>query len=125
MGARADDRGALFAAETTVRADMLFTLSAVVAQPVTGALLIRGAGFDWTDRWLVLTYALYAVAGACWLPVVWIQIRLRDQLRSKLSGGPFDAAAHRRLRRWWFWLGWPAFGALLLVFHLMVTKPSW
>jgi uncharacterized membrane protein len=72
----------------------------------------------------VLTYALYVIAGLCWVPVVLIQMRIRDQLQSKLTGAPFDEQKYLQLRRWWFCLGWPAFLSLIVVFHLMVTKPS-
>jgi uncharacterized membrane protein len=126
MGGRAgDDRAALFAARATVTADLLFTTTAGIAQPLTGAWLVWRGGFDPADRWLVVTYLLYLLAGACWLPVVWIQLRVRDQLAVKVTGGPFDSTAHARLRRWWFALGWPAFLALVVVVHLMVTKPTW
>lgn len=125
MGGRSgSDDAAYFAARATVIADLMFTATAVIAQPLTGAWLVMSAGFDPLDRWLVLTYALYLLAGSCWIPVVFIQLRIRDQLKQKLAGGPFDAEAHARLRRWWFALGWPAFLALILVFHLMVAKPS-
>jgi uncharacterized membrane protein len=125
MGGRSgDDRAAFFAARTTVIADFIFTLTAVVAQPLTGAYLVWHAGFDPWSRWLIETYALYALAGACWVPVVFIQARIRDQLRSKLAGGEFDVKRYDRLRRWWFLLGWPAFLSLVVVVHLMVTKPS-
>lgn len=124
MGGRAgDDRAALFAARATVTADFLFTLTAVIAQPLTGAWLVWRGGFDPGDHWLIVTYALYLLAGACWVPVVFIQLRVRDQLARKLAGGSFDAAAHARLRRWWFALGWPAFIGLIVIVHLMVTKP--
>lgn len=125
MGGRSgDDREALFAARATVMADLLFTATAVVAQPLTGALLIRQGGFDPLDRWLVITYSLYALAGICWIPVVVLQIRIRNALQRKADGGPFDAATVRRMRTLWFMLGWPAFLSLLVVFHLMVAKPS-
>lgn len=125
-GGRADDdRMALFAARTTVRADMVFTLTAGIVQPLTGAWLVWHTGADPLDRWLVLTYAFYAIAGACWLPVVWLQWRIRDMLAAKVAGEAFDLAAYTRLRRWWFWLGWPAFLGLVIVVHLMVTKPTW
>ena len=125
MGGRSgDDRAALFAAKATVTADYLFTATAVVAQPLTGALLVWKGGFDPLDYWLVVTYALYALAGVCWLPVVVLQIRIRNALQRKLDGGAYDAAAVRKMRAWWFALGWPAFLGLLVVFHLMVTKPS-
>lgn len=120
-----DDRAALFAARTTVIADLIFTLTAGIAQPLTGAWLVWQGGFGFGAPWLVATYALYALALACWLPVVWLQIRMRDMLAAKIAGGPFDAARFAKLRRWWFWLGWPAFVGLIAVFHLMVAKPSW
>lgn len=123
MGGRSgDDRSAYFAARTTVTADFVFTLTAGVVQPVTGAALIALGGYAPDEPWLLATYALYALAGACWLPVVWLQLRIRDQLATKLAGGAFDAALHARYRRRWFALGWPAFVALIVNVHLMVAK---
>ena len=120
-----DPAARLFAARTTVLADLLFTTPAVLVQPATGAWLVWRAGFDWSDRWLVTTYILYAIAGACWLPVVWIQIQLKDMLVRQSEGAEIDRAAYNRLLRRWFLLGWPAFGGLVVVFWLMVAKPSW
>lgn len=120
-----DDRAALFATRTTVTADMIFTLTAVIFQPLTGAWLVWQGGLGFDEPWLVATYALYVVAGLCWLPVVQLQIRMRDMLAAKVAGGAFDAALFARLRRRWFWLGWPAFLGLVIVFHLMVAKPIW
>ena len=122
---RANDAVRLFAARTTVRADFLFTLPAVIIQPVTGAVLIMKSGLDPWALWLVASYALYAVAGLCWLPVVWLQMRMMRMLEARNADAPFDAAAFERLRKIWFALGWPAFGALVIVFFLMVAKPSW
>ena len=122
---RADDSAKLFAARTTVLADFIFTAPAVVLQPLTGVWLIIAAGFDWTAPWLLATYALYAIAGCCWLPVVWLQIRMKRMLEAKIAGGPFEAVKFERLRKAWFALGWPAFGGLVAVFFLMVAKPSW
>lgn len=125
MGGRSgDDRAALFAARATVLADLVFTLTAVIVQPLTGAWLVWRGGFNPLDRWLVVSYVLYLVAGACWVPVVLIQMRIRRMLESKVAGRDADSAEYARLRRWWFILGWPAFLCLILVFHLMVTKPS-
>ncbi len=125
MGGRSgDDRAALFASKATVTADLLFTATAVVVQPLTGAELIRQGGFDPLEQWLVMSYVLYALGGVCWIPVVFLQIRIRDALQRKAGGGPFDAVAVRRMRAWWFALGWPAFIAVILIIHLMVTKPS-
>jgi uncharacterized membrane protein len=114
-----------FAAAATVRADFLFTLPAVIVQPLSGAWLVWRGGFDWSDRWLVFTYALYLLAGACWLPVVAIQMRIKAILDAEAVTGCLDEAMLARLFRWWFVLGWPAFGGLIVVFYLMVAKPSW
>ena len=117
------DRG--FATRTTVRADFVFTLPAVIVQPLSGAWLIFYGGFAWNDFWLALTYALYVLAGACWLVVVAIQMRMKAMLEAQARGAHFDEAGFRRMFRWWFVLGWPAFGGLLVVFWLMVAKPTW
>ena len=122
---KADDAARLFAARTTVRADFLFTLPAVVVQPLTGALLIARAGFDPGQFWLVASYALYLLAGLCWIPVVLLQIRMKRMLEAKAAGADFAEAEFERLRKIWFALGWPAFVGLLVVFVLMVTKPGW
>ncbi len=114
-----------FAATTTVRADFLFTLPAAIIQPLSGAWLVWKGGFDWYDRWLVVSYALYLLAGACWVPVVVIQMRIKAILEAKTTNGGLDEAMLSRLFGWWFALGWPAFGGLIIVFYLMVAKPSW
>jgi len=106
-----------------VRADFLFTLPAVIIQPITGFWLIAKAGFDPTQLWLALSVALYVLAGLCWLPVVWLQLRMKRMLELKAAGAEFDAEAFERLRRTWFLLGWPAFLALVAVFFVMVMKP--
>ena len=113
-----------FAARMTVQADLLFTLPAVILQPLTGAWLVWHDGFPWNDTWLLVTYGLYALAGACWLPVVLIQMRMKTMLEAQAHGEPFDAATYNRLFRAWFALGWPAFVGLLVIFWLMVTKPT-
>ena len=119
-----DDRMALFAARTTCLADMIFTLNAGIVQPVSGYALIRVAGHDPFAPWLLATYGLYLLALACWLPVVWLQLRMRDMLAVQVAGGLFDEARYRRYFRWWFALGWPAFAGLVWVFWLMVAKPD-
>jgi uncharacterized membrane protein len=119
-----DLREKLFAASTTVLADYLFTAPAVIVQPLTGFWLIRLGGFDWRDRWLLATFAIYIVAGLCWLPVVWIQIRLKQMVSFSLSSGQPLPNRYRRLFLTWFVLGWPAFIGLVAVFFLMVAKPA-
>jgi uncharacterized membrane protein len=113
-----------FAIRTTVLADYIFTAPAAVIQPATGAWLIWNAGFPWTDDWLLVTYVLYMIAALCWLPVVWIQIRLKQIVAACLfSQDPLPPVYHR-LFRLWFLLGWPAFIGLVTVFFLMVQKPA-
>ncbi|HEV2162145.1 MAG TPA: DUF2269 domain-containing protein [Stellaceae bacterium] len=114
----------LFAARTTVFADFLFTLPAVIVQPVTGFWLIRHAGIDWTEFWLVATYVVYIVAGCCWLPVVWLQIKIKNMLRESHNTGKPLPTKYQSYFRLWFLLGWPAFIGLLIVFFLMVAKPA-
>jgi uncharacterized membrane protein len=120
-----DTAARAFAARMTVRADFLFTLPAVIVQPLSGAWLIFHGGFAWNDYWLVLTYALYLLAGACWLPVLAIQMRMKAMLEAKAQGAAFGEAAYGRLFRWWFVLGWPAFSGVAAMFWLMVAKPTW
>ncbi len=112
-----------YAVDNTVLADYLFTFPAVVLQPLTGAWLVWKGGYNWTDTWLVWTYALYLFAALCWIPVVWIQIRLRTMLNdSRLNNIPLPPK-YRTLFNIWFTLGWPAFFSLILIFFLMVYKP--
>lgn len=114
-----------FAARMTVKADFLFTLPSVIIQPLTGAWLIWQGGFLWDDYWLVATYGLYLLAAVCWVPVVFIQMRMKAMLEAQLRGSAFNQAAYDRLFRLWFSLGVPAFTGLVLIFWLMVTKPAW
>jgi uncharacterized membrane protein len=114
-----------FAARMTVKADFLFTLPSAIVQPASGAWLVWRGGFLWNDYWLVLTYGLYLLAGACWLVVVLIQLRMKAMLEAGLRGETFNQATFDRLFIAWFALGWPAFSGLLVIFWLMVTKPTW
>jgi len=119
-----DPREKLFAIRTTVLADYVFTAPAAVVQPATGVWLIWTGGFSWADHWLVVTYVLYVIAALCWLPVVWIQIRLKQIVAACLSSHAPLPAEYHRLYRLWFILGWPAFVGLIAVFFLMVVKPT-
>jgi len=57
-------------ARIVVRADFLFTATAVVAQPVTGVLLAWKVGYSLFDGWIAWSIVLYFFTGAFWLPVV-------------------------------------------------------
>jgi uncharacterized membrane protein len=125
MGPRSGDPAmAWFSASTTCIADMIFTLTAGLVQPISGFALVWIAEFDPFAPWLMWTYALYLLALACWLRVVWLQLRMRDMLSARIAGANFDDELYRRYFRWWFALGWPAFLGLVAVFWLMVAKPG-
>lgn len=112
-----------FAARFTVLADYIFTTPAVILQPFTGVWLLAHSGYDPMAFWLKMTYGLYILAGACWLPVVWIQIQMKKMLAQCIDGGELPPRYHK-LFRIWFILGWPAFLSLVAIFYLMVTKPA-
>jgi uncharacterized membrane protein len=110
---------------TVVVADYLFIATAAVLQPVTGLLLVHLRGYALGQTWIALSLALYALIGLCWLPVVAIQIRMRDLAEAAVSAGePALPPRYHALARVWFWLGWPAFLSMLAIFWLMIAKPA-
>jgi uncharacterized membrane protein len=118
---------AVFVARTAavvVVADFLFTATAVAVQPITGYLLIRELGLSLTEGWVVASLVLYGVAGAFWLPVVWMQMRMRDLAAAAAKAKAPLPAAYHRLFRLWLMFGFPGFGSVLLIMWLMVAKPS-
>ena len=124
MANRSGDAGARRVVNrNVVLADWLFTTPAVIVQPVTGVWLAQLAGFPLTTGWLAASIALYLMAGACWLPVVGIQIRMRRIADATPVEMPLPAR-YFQLSRMWFLLGWPAFIGVIVIFWLMVTKPE-
>lgn len=118
---------ARFIAQTAgvvVVADTLFTATAVVLQPITGAALAVMAGYPLTQGWIALSLVLYGVTGAFWLPVVWMQLRMRDLARAAAKADAPLPDAYHRLWRLWFAFGFPAFAAVLGIVWLMVAKPT-
>jgi uncharacterized membrane protein len=113
----------LYVAKTTVLADYLFTFPAAIIQPISGAWLVWKAGFDCGSTWLVITYVIYGVAALCWLPVVWLQIKMKNILVACAQNNTDLPDCYHRYFRCWFILGWPAFVGLVVVFFLMVQKP--
>jgi len=110
-------------ARLVVRADLWFTMPAVIVQPATGVWLAHMAGWPLTTPWLLASLLLYALAGACWLPVLWLQLRMAREVEAALAEGRPLSARYRRWQRAWEGLGYPAFAAMLAVFFLMVNKP--
>ncbi|MET4700978.1 putative membrane protein [Constrictibacter sp. MBR-5] len=119
-----DARIVAHTAGVVVIADMLFTASAVVVQPLTGAALAQRAGWPLLDGWVAASLGLYAVIGLFWLPVVWMQWRMRDLARAAAAAGEPLPPAYHALYRWWFAFGFPAFAAVLGIVWLMVAKPD-
>ena len=119
-----DSRAIASTAQSVVLADWLFTTPAIVIQPLTGLILAHMAGIDLLASWLVATYVLYVVAGVCWLPVVGLQLRVRDLARKAVDEDTPLPEGYFRSMRFWFALGWPAFGALIVIFWLMVARPE-
>ncbi len=110
-------------AGVVVIADTIFTASAVLLQPITGATLAHLAGFPLFSGWIGLSLLLYLLVGAFWLPVVWMQWRMRELARAAVAAGTALPPAYFRLFRWWFAFGFPAFGAVVAIFWLMIAKP--
>lgn len=111
-------------ASVVVIADIIFTASAALAQPVTGYLLAREIGWDMTEGWIVLSLVLYVGVGVFWLPVVWMQHEMRNLTRGALAAAaPLPDRYHALFRRW-FACGFPAFFGVLAILWLMVTRPE-
>jgi uncharacterized membrane protein len=111
-------------ARIVVIADFIFTATAVVAQPITGMLLVRNVGYSLLEGWILLSLILYVVTGLFWLPVVWMQMRLRDLAAAAAPDGLPLPAEYHRLFWLWFAFGFPAFASVAAIFWLMIAKPQ-
>jgi uncharacterized membrane protein len=107
-----------------VIADASITTPTIILQPLTGFYLVHLAGFPLSSTWIAGSFALYLLAGACWLPVVWMQIRMRDMAREAAAVNSELSDRYWRFLRWWVALGIVAFVSLVAVFYLMVAKPA-
>jgi uncharacterized membrane protein len=108
-------------ARHVIIADWLFTTPAVVVQPITGVVLMLLLGYRFDTAWFAAVVVLFVLTGACWIPVVFIQYRLRDLAISATSFEALPPEFHRLMRRW-IALGVPAFSSVLLIVVLMVTR---
>jgi uncharacterized membrane protein len=111
-------------ARTVVIADAMFTLNAVIAQPVSGAALALSIGYSFWEPWIVVSLVLYVAVGLCWLPVVGIQLRLRELAVAATRAGMPLPQDYERLFRIWFALGVPAFLGVIAIFALMIFRPQ-
>jgi uncharacterized membrane protein len=107
-----------------VIADWMFTTPTVILQPLSGFYMVHLAGFPLTSAWILWSIVLFLVAGAAWLPVVWMQIRMREMAREAAHTGAALPAKYWSFLRAWVALGVVAFVALVVVFYLMVMKPA-
>lgn len=119
-----DPRLVAHVAGSVVVADMVFTAVAVLAQPATGAALAYGLGWPLSTGWIAVSLALYAATGALWLPVVFMQMRMRDLARAAAAAGAPLPQAYRRLFRLWFACGVPAFAFVAAILWLMIARPA-
>lgn len=110
-------------ARLVVRADFWFTTPAVIVQPVTGLAMVWIAGFSLSQTWLFWSLGLYILAGICWLPVVWLQVLMSKMATDAALSNASLPDDYWRYARYWEWLGYPAFIAMLVVYGLMVFKP--
>jgi uncharacterized membrane protein len=119
-----DARAIAVVARYVVIADWAFTTPTIIFQPLSGYYLLQLMSVPLTSKWLVWTYVLYVVAGAAWLPVVWMQIKMRDMAAIAASQGAAMPELYWVYLRRWTALGVIAFVALVIVFYLMVAKPT-
>jgi uncharacterized membrane protein len=118
-----DARAVAVVVRYVVIADWAFTTPTIILQPLTGFYFVHLIGLPLTSTWIVASIGLYLLAGACWLPVVWMQIRMRDMARQSAAADGALPDRYWRFLRWWVALGIVAFLALVAVFYLMVAKP--
>jgi uncharacterized membrane protein len=111
-------------ARIVVLADFIFTATAVVVQPVTGLLLVWNVGYAITEGWIMWSLVLYLLTGVFWLPVVWMQMRLRDMAVAAAESGVPLPDAYYRIFMWWCAFGVPAFAAVAIIIWLMIARPQ-
>lgn len=125
MADRSKDVGHIAATNRrVVLADWLFTSPTIMVQPITGVWMASLLGIPLTTPWLATSLGLYVLAGMCWLPVVYLQIRMRDLAQTACLRHSSLPEQYWRYARLWFWLGVPAFVAMLVIVYLMVVKPA-
>jgi uncharacterized membrane protein len=119
-----DTRAIAIVARRVVIADWLFTTPTGILQPLTGFYLLHMAGFPWTAPWVVWSVALYVGALFCWLPVVWLQLRMAEMAQHAVEQNEALPPRFWRYHHIWTALGVPAFVAFVAIFYLMVVKPA-
>lgn len=121
---RGELAGIRFATRHVVIADWLFTTPAVVVQLATGIAMVLVLDLEFSQGWVFWALVLYFVVGICWLPVVWMQIKMRDMARDAEDNDKELPQQYWVLDKWWIMLGALAFPAVIMIFWLMVFKPE-
>ena len=109
-------------ARHVVIADWLFTAPAVVIQFISGIMLMEILGFTYTSIWFQVVIGLFVLIGACWLPVVYIQYKLRELALQALETNKIDPS-FKKLMMIWTSLGIPAFISIVIIYWIMIFKP--
>jgi uncharacterized membrane protein len=120
---RKDISGIYLATRHVVLADWVFTTPAVLIQFITGVCLLSLGGYSLTEFWVMAGIGLYFFAGACWLPVVWMQLQMRTMAEEAFRSNTPLPERYWKMDRWWIILGALAFPAVVVIFYLMVLKP--
>lgn len=119
-----DPRAIVVVSRRVVWADWIFTAPTAIIQPVTGLYLAHLAGMPLSMPWLAWSLALFVLAAGCWLPVVWIQIRMAALAERAVEEGTALPPLFWRYHHIWTALGVPAFIAFIIIFYLMTVKPA-
>lgn len=107
-----------------VWADWLFTTPTAIIQPLSGFYLMHFAGMPLGVPWIAWSVVLFVLAGLCWLPVVWLQMRMADMAEQAAREATTLPPLFWRYNAIWTALGFPAFFAFITIFFLMVVKPA-
>ncbi len=105
-----------------VIADYIFTTPTIIMQPLTGLWMVNMAQIPLTTPWIAISFGLYVFAGLCWLPVVYLQIKMQKMAELAVTDQAELPDKYWKYAKLWFWLGVPAFVAIMLVIFLMVFK---
>jgi uncharacterized membrane protein len=113
-----------FTARHVVLADWIFTTPAVIFQLLSGLYLVYLTGHRLSEGWIAGALGLYVFVGVCWVPVVWIQIKMRDMAKEAVAMSANLPERYWIYHRWWIVLGALAFPSVIVIFWLMVVKPT-
>lgn len=110
-------------ARYVVFADWIFTGTSGFLQPLTGFWMVYLMGYPLASLWIWGAVVGYVIAALCWFPVVYLQIKMRNCAVAAVKDKNELPLIYFRYFKYWFYLGWPAFISLMIVFYLMTFKP--